>query len=89
MAVIPAFPIGFGLMMGIPIGVGERAINLASWSFTLYYLAGAIVLWAVVLYLSCLLSKEKVVLSSKGDRIWSISTNCQNTLHLAKSKSIG
>jgi len=66
-AIVPSFPIGFGLMMGIPVGVGVGAINLASWSFTLYYLAGAIVLWAVVFYLSHLLSKEKIVLSSKGE----------------------
>ena len=65
-AVMPSFLIGFGLMMGIPIAVGMGKINLASWNFALYYLAGAVVLWAVTLFLSCFLSKERVVLSSKG-----------------------
>ena len=36
------------------------------WSFALYYLAGAIVVWAVVCYLSRLLTREQIVLSSKG-----------------------
>ena len=66
-AIAPSFLIGFGLMIGIPLGVATRAVNLASWSFALWYLAGAIVIWAVVLYLSRLLTKENIVLSSKGD----------------------
>lgn len=65
-AVVPSFLLGFGLMIGIPVGVATGAIDLASWSFALYYLAGAIVVWAVICYLSRLLTKEKIVLSSKG-----------------------
>ena len=65
-AVVPSLLLGFGLMMGIPVGVGTGAINLASWSFALYYLAGAIVVWAVVFYLTRLLTKEEIILSSKG-----------------------
>jgi len=65
-AIAPSFLIGFGLMIGIMLGVATGAIDLASWSFTLYYLAGAIVVWAVVGYLTRLLTKEKIVLSSKG-----------------------
>ena len=59
--------VAMGLMMGIPIGLGVGAIDLASWSLTLYYLAGAIVLGVVVFYLSHLLTKEKIVLSSKEE----------------------
>jgi len=66
-AIAPSFLLGFGLMIGVPLGVATGAINLASWSFSLWYLAGAIVIWAVVCYLSRLLTKENIVLSSKGD----------------------
>ena len=66
-AIAPSFLLGFGLMIGVPLGVATGAINLASWSFSLWYLAGAIVTWAVVCYLSRLLTKENIVLSSKGD----------------------
>ena len=64
--VMISWPVAMGLMMGIPIGAGVGAIDMASWSFALYYLAGAIVLGAVVFYLSRLLTKEKIILSSKG-----------------------
>jgi hypothetical protein len=63
---MPSFLVGFGLIIGIPLGVATGVIDLASWSFTLWYLAGAIVIWAVVGYLSRLLTKENIVLSSKG-----------------------
>ena len=66
-AIAPSFLLGFGLMIGVPLGVATGAINLASWSFSLWYLAGAIVTWAVVCYLSRRLTKENIVLSSKGD----------------------
>ena len=66
-AIAPSFLLGFGLMIGVPLGGATGAINLASWSFSLWYLAGAIVTWAVVCYLSRLLTKENIVLSSKGD----------------------
>ncbi len=66
-AIAPSFIIGFGLMMGLPIGIATGAINLASWTFALWYLAGTAIVWAVVGYLSRLLSRENIVLSSKGD----------------------
>jgi ABC-type transport system involved in multi-copper enzyme maturation permease subunit len=66
-AIAPSFLIGFGLMIGIMLGVATGAINLASWSFALWYLAGTIIVWVVVCYLSRLLTKENIVLSSKGD----------------------
>jgi ABC-type transport system involved in multi-copper enzyme maturation permease subunit len=65
-AIMPSFLLGFGLMIGIPVGIAIGAIDLASWSFALWYLAGTIVVWAVVGYLSRLLTKEQIVLSSKG-----------------------
>ena len=66
-AIAPSFIVGFGLMIGIPLGVVTGIINLASWSFSLWYLAGTTVIWTVVYCFSCLLTKEKIVLSSKGD----------------------
>ena len=66
-AIAPSFIIGFGLMMGLPIGIATGAINLASWTFTLWYLAGTVIAWVVVGYFSRLLSKENIVLSSKGE----------------------
>jgi ABC-2 type transport system permease protein len=65
-ALAPSFILGFGLMMGLPIGLATGTIDVASWAFTLWYLAGTAVVWAIVLYLSRLLNKENIVLSSKG-----------------------
>lgn len=66
-AIAPSFLVGFGLMIGIMLGVATGAINLASWSFALWYLAGAVVLWIIVGFFSRLLTKENIVLSSKGN----------------------
>ena len=66
-AIAPSFLVGFGLMMGIPLGIALGTINLASWSFSLWYLVGVIIVWIVVSFLTRLLTKEKIVLSSKGD----------------------
>ena len=66
-AIAPSFIVGFGLMYGIPLGVATGKINLASWSFCLWYMAGTAALWAAVLFFSRLLTKENIVLSSKGD----------------------
>jgi ABC-2 type transport system permease protein len=65
-AIAPSFIIGFGLMMGLPIGIATGAINLASWAFALWYFVGTVIVWVVVGYLSHLLSKENIILSSKG-----------------------
>lgn len=67
LAIAPAFIVGFGLMMGIPLGVGTGAINLASWSFSICYLGGALVIWVILCLLLRLLTKENIVLSSKGE----------------------
>lgn len=66
-AIAPSFIFGFGLMIGIPLGILTGAIDLASWIFALWYLAGTVVIWAIVIYLTRLLTKENIVLSSKGD----------------------
>jgi len=62
----PSFILGFGLMMGVPIGLGVGWIDLSSWPFTLWYLLGTVVLLAIVLGLTCLLTRQNIVLSSKG-----------------------
>lgn len=66
-AIAPSFILGFGLMIGIPLGLATGTINLASWTFALWYTAGTVLVWILILYLSRLLTKEKVVLSSKGE----------------------
>jgi hypothetical protein len=66
-AIAPSFIVGFGLMMGIPLGVATGVMNLASWSFCLWYLAGTAASWLVVLFFFRLLTKENIILSSKGD----------------------
>lgn len=66
-AIAPSFIVGFGLMMGIPLGVATGVMNLASRSFCLWYLAGTAAFWLVVLFFFRLLTKENIVLSSKGD----------------------
>jgi hypothetical protein len=62
----PSFLLGFGLMMGIPLGFGMGWFDLSSWSFTLWYLLGTVVLLAIVLGLTRLLTRQNIVLSSKG-----------------------
>lgn len=62
----PSFLLGFGLMIGVPIGLGMGWFDLSSWSFTLWYLLGTVVFLAVVLGFTCLLTRQNIVLSSKG-----------------------
>jgi ABC-type Na+ efflux pump permease subunit len=66
MAIAPSFLIGFGLMIGMPVGLMTGTIDISSWSFVLWYLAGTVIACAVVLYLSRLLTRQNIVLSSKG-----------------------
>jgi ABC-type Na+ efflux pump permease subunit len=65
-ALAPSFLIGFGLMMGIPMGLAIGIFDLSSWSFTLWYLLGTAVLIIIVLSLTGLLTRQNIVLSSKG-----------------------
>ena len=62
----PSFILGFGLMMGVPVGLGLGTFDISSWSFTLWYLLGTVVLLAVVLSFTRLLTRQNIVLSSKG-----------------------
>jgi ABC-2 type transport system permease protein len=66
-AVAPSFIIGFGLMMGMPVGLGMGAFDITAWTFTLWYLLGALVLNAVALILTRSLKRQTIVLSSKGN----------------------
>jgi hypothetical protein len=65
-AVAPSLLIGFGLMIGIPVGLLTGAIDITSWSFSLWYLIGTVVAWIVVLYFTRLLTRQNIILSSKG-----------------------
>jgi len=64
-AVLPAFLLGMGAMIGIPAGVGTGAIDVGSWSFCLYQSAAAAVLWFVIAGLLLIWPKEHVVLSAR------------------------
>jgi len=64
--IVPSFPIGFGLMAGVPLGVAVGVFDLAAWSFVLYGLGAAALLWAPILYLARSLTKERVVVSSRN-----------------------
>jgi ABC-2 type transport system permease protein len=65
-AIAPSFLIGFGLMIGIPVGLLTGAIDITSWNFALWYLGGTTMAWVIVLYLSRWLTRQNIVLSSKG-----------------------
>jgi ABC-2 type transport system permease protein len=65
-AIAPSFIVGFGMMMGIPIGMVMGVINLVSWDFSLWYLGGTAVFWVILIILTRFLTKENMVLSSKG-----------------------
>ncbi len=65
-AIAPSFLIGFGLMIGIPLGMATGVINLVSWPFLFWCLGAAIIFWAIDIGLYRLLTKEKIVLSNRG-----------------------
>jgi ABC-2 type transport system permease protein len=65
-AIAPSFLVGFGLMIGVPVGLLTGAIVIDAWSFPLWCLAGAAVVWGAVLLLSRRLTRQNIVLSSKG-----------------------
>jgi hypothetical protein len=65
-AIAPSFLIGFGLMIGIPLGTATGAINLVSRPFLFWCLGGTIIFWAIDIGLYRLLTKEKIVLLNKG-----------------------
>jgi len=53
-------------MIGIPLGIATGIIRLASWSFMFWCLGGVIILGATDIVLCRLLTKENIVLSSRG-----------------------
>jgi ABC-2 type transport system permease protein len=65
-ALAPSLVIGFGLMMGMPVGMGLGYFDIAAWSFTLWYLGGTLALLAVTLSFTRRLTRQNIVLSSKG-----------------------
>ncbi len=53
-------------MIGIPLGLATGVIDLTSWSFALWYLAITVIAIGVVGFLSRMLTRQNIVLSSKG-----------------------
>jgi ABC-type transport system involved in multi-copper enzyme maturation permease subunit len=66
-AITPSFIIGFGIMVGMPLGLATGTIDLTSWFFVLWYFLGTALAWAGIGLLSRMLTKENIVLSSKGE----------------------
>jgi ABC-type transport system involved in multi-copper enzyme maturation permease subunit len=66
LAIAPSFIIGFGLMIGIPLGVATGKVDISSWSFSLWYLGGVVLFSAVVLSFLRMLTRENIVMSEKG-----------------------
>jgi len=64
-ALAPMFLLSFGLMMGIPLGLATGVFDLTSWSFALWYLAITVIAIGVVVFLSRMLTRQNIVLSSK------------------------
>jgi len=54
------------IAMGIPLGMAMGKIDLASWSFSLWYLAGVVIVWIGIFILTRILTKENIVLSGRG-----------------------
>jgi hypothetical protein len=65
-AIAPSFLVGFGLMIGIPAGLATGTIDITSWAFVLWYTAAAAVFWIVVMLMMRMLTRQNIVLSSKG-----------------------
>jgi hypothetical protein len=62
----PSFLIGFGLMIGVPAGLATGIIDITSWSFVLWYTAGAVVISIIVMLMTHMLTRQNIILSSKG-----------------------
>jgi ABC-type Na+ efflux pump permease subunit len=54
------------LLVLVGLCIGQGMVSPASWEFALYSLAGVTLIGTIVFFLSRLLIKEKVILSSKG-----------------------
>ncbi|MBN2240806.1 MAG: ABC transporter permease subunit [Dehalococcoidales bacterium] len=62
----PSFFIGFGLMMGMPVGLTTVTFDITSWSFTLWYLLGTVIMFLVTLCLTGKLTRQKIGLSIRA-----------------------
>jgi ABC-type Na+ efflux pump permease subunit len=65
-AIAPSMIAGFGLMMGMPVGLATGFFDINSWLFVLWYTLGTAVAWGVVLALNRTLTRQNIVLSEKG-----------------------
>jgi len=65
-AIAPSFILGFGLMIGLPMGITTGTIDPVSWAFALWYLAGTAIVLVIVGCFSRLLTRQNIVMSSKG-----------------------
>lgn len=65
-AIAPSFILGFGLMIGLPLGLSTGAVDPASWGFALWYLVGTTIALVIVGCFSRLLTRQNIILSGKG-----------------------
>lgn len=65
-AIAPSFILGFGLMIGLPLGLATGTVDPASWTFALWYLVGTAIVLVIVGCFSRLLTRQNIVLSGKG-----------------------
>lgn len=65
-AVAPSMIVGFGLIVGMPVGLATGFFDINSWLFVLWYTMGTAAAWGVVLGLNRTLTRQNIVLSEKG-----------------------
>jgi len=65
-AAAPALLVGFALMVGMPAGLMTGAFDINSWIFALCYLVITAVIWIIVMFMTRMLTRQNIVLSSKG-----------------------
>ena len=64
-AAMPSFILGFGIMVGLPTVMMMEAINIGRGFFALSYLEVSLISLILVLYISRLMTRQRIVLSSK------------------------
>jgi hypothetical protein len=65
-AIAPSMIVGFGLMIGMPVGLATGFFDINSWSFVIWYIGATVVAWIVVLAVNRTLTRQNIVLSEKG-----------------------
>jgi ABC-type Na+ efflux pump permease subunit len=65
-AIAPSMIAGFGLMIGMPVGLATGFFDINSWSFAVWYTIATTVAWIVVLAMNRTLTRQNIVLSDKG-----------------------